>query len=181
MHALKTGVSAVVHHCATSQYVMTALYQPRDERLESPIMWLCFMCILCCLEKHLLYIIGNMLCVVYKWYLFLSVSYQIRKCVHCGTGNRGLCLCISAGSVMSQFKSPKPNLSWLPSQMWFVSESPLDWNQHLVKVIEMSSRKNHLCRAREYLTLFSIKSVLKRTQKQHFNKATKFNISSNEA
>ncbi len=46
----------------------SALYQPRDERLESPIM--CFMCILCCLEKHLLYITGNMLCVLYKWYLF---------------------------------------------------------------------------------------------------------------
>lgn len=116
MHALKTGVLPVVHHCATSHCVTTALYQPRDERLESRIMWLCFMRILCCLEKHLLYITGNMLCVVYEWYLFLiqSVSYQIRKCVYCETGNRGLCLCISTGSVMSTFKSPKLNLSRFP-------------------------------------------------------------------
>ncbi len=115
----------------------SALYQPRDERLESPIM--CFMCILCCLEKHLLYITGNMLCVLYKLYLFLiqSVSYQIRKCVYSETGNRGLCLCISTGSVTSQFKNPKLNLSWFPSQMWFISVWALDWNQHLVKVIEI--------------------------------------------
>lgn len=132
MHALKTGVSAVVHHCVTSRLCISLVMKD-----WSPIM--CFMCILCCLEKHLLYITGNMLCVLYKLYLFLihSVSYQSRKCVYCETGNRGLCLCISTGSVTSQFKSPKLNLSRFPSQMWFISVWALDWNQHLVKVIEI--------------------------------------------